>query len=321
MKTLHLLSLAAALATWPCAAQAQEGGLVPTQCDVGMERPVYHSTEEITLSFDQAIGVRETEELKAFIYQDGKTVDMADIRAQNYSGNGWEEGLAVMRFANEFLPKGHTYTLKVNPGVIHSLADPDVRNGEISVSFTVPGHLGRHSVGHEVNTEGRQGRATFYFETETEAVGSPVAVLLRDEVEIGSFPVSVTYDWGLGQAMVGFSSDYSFDDGARYTLVLPEGSVSSRYRSDITNEEERVCFGITPTSIGTAASGGVAVRCDEGTIWISGAKAGERITLYGVDGTALGSRTADGQPTGIAAPGAGVFIVSVGGRAYKVAAR
>lgn len=153
MKTLHLLSLAAALATWPCAAQAQEGGLVPTQCDVGMERPVYHSTEEITLSFDQAIGVRETEELKAFIYQDGKTVDMADIRAQNYSGNGWEEGLAVMRFANEFLPKGHTYTLKVNPGVIHSLADPDVWNGEISVSFTVPGHLGRHSVGHEVSTE------------------------------------------------------------------------------------------------------------------------------------------------------------------------
>lgn len=148
-----------------------------------------------------------------------------------------------------------------------------------------------------------------------------MAVLLRDDVEIGSFPVSVTYDWGLGQAMVGFSSDYSFDDGARYTLVLPEGSVSSRYRSDITNEEERVCFGITPTGIGTAASGGVAVRCDEGTIWISGAKAGERITLYGVDGTALGSRTADGQPTGIAAPGAGVFIVNVGGRAYKVAAR
>lgn len=82
----------------------------------------------------------------------------------------------------------------------------------------------------------------FYFKTETAATDGSEAILLREGVPVRTYPLTVSWDWNLGNAGVDFGKDISFEDGVGYTLRLPQGAVCALRRPDITNNEEEVSF-------------------------------------------------------------------------------
>ena len=66
--------------------------------------------------------------------------------------------------------------------------------------------------------------------------------LYREGVPVRTFDAHVGWDWNLGQAYADFGMKMNFEKGVNYSLVMPEGSLSPRFRTDITNEETRVDF-------------------------------------------------------------------------------
>ena len=57
-----------------------------------------------------------------------------------------------------------------------------------------------------------------------------------------SVAVDITWDWNLGQMHAHFGEYVDFEEGVHYTFTLPEGSMTPRFRTDITNAESSVNF-------------------------------------------------------------------------------
>ena len=111
------------------------------------------------------------------------------------------------------------------------------------VDFVVPAYISAAtpSVSQDavVSEESRIG---FYFDTEIAAVDGAALTLLREGIPVGTYPCKASWDWDLGYAGVDFGERMKFEDGVRYSLMLPEGSVSSLHRPDILNREETLSF-------------------------------------------------------------------------------
>jgi len=65
-------------------------------------------------------------------------------------------------------------------------------------------------------------------------------------VEVRTFPLSVAWDWNLGQARVQFVEEYGdelhFEKDIHYKVTIPAGMVGVAYRTDIVNEETSFSF-------------------------------------------------------------------------------
>ena len=82
----------------------------------------------------------------------------------------------------------------------------------------------------------------FKYRYEIAPVGSPEFLFYKNGELVGKIPADVSYDWNLGQVRPKFTEKTNFDFGARYSLVLPAGSVSALHRGDIVNEEFSLNF-------------------------------------------------------------------------------
>lgn len=141
------------------------------------------------------------------------------------------------------LPKGETYKLVVPGNAIYKENEPGVSNDEISVEFSVPATLGEADPSIEDGSMVEDARNIgFYFRTETAPVENSKVILLREGIPVREYDCQVSWDWDLGYAGVDFGELINFESGVRYSIKLPQGSVSALYRSDIVNEEAEVSF-------------------------------------------------------------------------------
>lgn len=216
-------------------------GLVPEHCTIG-DRPVYYPVVDIGFIFDGAISVVENS--IATVYSDGQPLETGVLSCSNYDGEKRTQGTAVITFESPLLlPKGKTYRLVVPEGVITRKGNSDVSNEELSVEFSVPATLGPATPSiKDGSVVEKANRIGFYFGFETAPVENAKAILLREDVPVREYDCDVSWDWNLGYAGIDFGEKINFENGVRYSIQLPEGSISAMHRPDIVNEKAEVCF-------------------------------------------------------------------------------
>lgn len=213
---------------------------MPRECSIG-DMPVYTPIDEVSFSFNGMIDIKEN--ATASILRGDEVMATGTITALNSSGNGWEEGVAVIAFDGELLPLGETYRLQVPAGAIYLQADPGTSTDELVQEFTVPENIGKANISiADGETVVSTAEVTFYYGTEIQAIDEPQMVLYREGMPVRSIPTYVSWDWNLGSVSVNCNPEIHFEQGVNYSLVLPAESVSALYRSDIVNEEARVDF-------------------------------------------------------------------------------
>lgn len=231
-----MCSLIAFIASVNCFAAS----LVPWQNTIS-GRPVYYPIADVGFYFDCLVGVHDGS--VAMVVSDGQTIAVGSLSVSNYSSNK-EHGIVVVTFPDPLvLPKGKSYKIVVPKGTVFKEGEPSLTNDEISVDFEVPATVG--SVRPDIE-EGavvkERSRMSFDFPTETEGVEGAQIKLLREGVTIREYACEAGWDFNLGRAAVDFGKEIRFEDGVKYTIVLPEGSVYARLRRDIMNDEAAVNF-------------------------------------------------------------------------------
>ena len=200
-------------------------------------RLVYEPIEVVYLDFSVAIAISDG--AKATITCDGErmaegVITMGDARGQRQ---------AAILFDKTILPKGKSYKLEVPAGAIYTRDQPTIVMDNYVTPFTVPEYITtRWCSIQEGDTVGYTKSISFHYDTETEPLGTPMATLYREGVPIQSVAVYITWDWDLGQMNATFEKYVDFEEGVHYTFTLPEGSMTPRFRTDITNAESSVSF-------------------------------------------------------------------------------
>lgn len=200
-------------------------------------RLVYEPIEVVYLDFSVAIAISDG--AKATITCDGErmaegVITMGDARGQRQ---------AAILFDKTILPKGKSYKLEVPAGAIYTRYQPNIVMDNYVTPFTVPEYITTRECSiQEGDTVGYTNSISFYYDTETEPLGTPMATLYREGVPIKSVAVNITWDWELGQMHAHFEKYVDFEEGVHYTFTLPEGSMTPRFRTDITNAESSVSF-------------------------------------------------------------------------------
>lgn len=210
--------------------------LSPKEC--GIENAlVYEPINEIEITFEGIIGIAA--DVKALITFEGNTMATGTITSRNYK----TQGIATITFENLILPKGKSYKLEIPSGAIYLKDDPTVKTKNIKIDFEVPASIPLYYCSVENGSTIISARSIwFYYKTETEPIGNPTMTLYREGVPMNTFNAHVGWDWNLGQAYADFGMTINFEKGVHYSLVFPEGSLTPRFRTDITNEESRVDF-------------------------------------------------------------------------------
>lgn len=221
--------------------------LEPEGCSLDLYYAVYFPIDALTIYFDGAIGA--VEHPIAAIYEGDKPVAIGKISIENYVGKKRTQGYANVVFETPlYLPKGKEYVLVVPKDEIFSETDPSVTNDELRYEFIVPEAVFFSGASIDDGaTVMQEEYICFHFCTETEPIEGKTATLYREGVPVRSYTPDVGWDWNLGQAWVYLSGEFlgdeiKFEAGINYHLVLPEGSVSARLRTDIVNEEASVSF-------------------------------------------------------------------------------
>lgn len=200
-------------------------------------RLVYEPIEVVYLEFSVAIAISDG--AKATITCDGErmaegVITMGDARGQSQ---------AAILFDKTILPKGKSYKLEVPAGAIYTRDQPTIVMDRYVTPFTVPEYITTRGCSiQEGEIVGYTKSISFDYDTETEPLGTPMAILYREGVPIQSVAVYITWDWDLGQMHAHFDKYVDFEEGVHYTFTLPEGSMTPRFRTDITNAESSVHF-------------------------------------------------------------------------------
>ncbi|WP_297113566.1 hypothetical protein [uncultured Porphyromonas sp.] len=200
-------------------------------------RLVYEPIEVIYLDFSVAIAISDG--AKATITCDGERMAEGVITMSDDRGHSQ----AAILFDKTILPKGKTYKLEVPSGAIYTQGQPAIAMDRYVTPFTVPEYITTRECSiQEGDTVGYTNLISFYYDTETEPLGTPMGTLYREGVPIKSVAVNITWDWELGQMHAHFGEYVDFEEGVHYTFTLPKGSMTPRFRTDITNAESSVNF-------------------------------------------------------------------------------
>lgn len=210
--------------------------LTPQECSID-NKLVYEPINVINIKFAGHIDIAE--DARAIITCGEKTIATGVFTSEAYR----KEGYAVIAFDNLILPKGCSYKLEISEGAIYLQNNPTIKTENLKFGFEVPEKI----TGAECSVKNGSvvmSEKLIYFEykTETEPIGNPIMTLYREGVPVRTLEAHVGWDWNLGQAYVDFGNGMNFEDGVNFSLVLPEGSLTPRFRTDITNEEARVDF-------------------------------------------------------------------------------
>lgn len=246
MKHIALIALALASATLPALPASKP---YPESCSIG-DRPFVHPLEFVSFNFDGAVELGTDPVAYVTGADDTMTVLCTATRFEvsNYTGKKRTQGTLNVYFDRQLLPLGKDYRLFIGEGTVVSGCDPSLTGFPVEIPFSVPSDLGdicstypNIPFAPDIRI-GWLSSLCVFWAYETEPVGNPEWTLYRNGEPEGTWPVEVGWDWDLGQARIDFGGEKHFERDARYTLVLPAGSVSSLYRDDLVNREVRLDF-------------------------------------------------------------------------------
>ncbi len=237
----------------------------------------------------------------------------------------WDLGQAWVDFGGTMhFEKGGEYKLVMKAGTISALYRDDIVNEEASITFT-GGYTEPLPTINYIKTNittykdfDRIYELKFYYDVPVKLTPGMMIKLLRieDEGMITGAEPTLEQDDGLWVVTADFGGfDMTPYDG--FIVSMPEGLVVSAEGDVVANGQSSTQIGGT-TGIGNTADKAAAVSCDGRRVTITGAAAGERITLLTADGRAVCGKTAGGADVSIELPGRGLFIVRVGTTAYKI---
>jgi len=249
IKNLKNFALAALMA-FPAGAWAA-AGLTLMHCSLD-SRPAYRPLWSIDFAYRELLSLNDS---TANVYNEGgEMVAEGRLVVDNYHGDDspnastTQQGTVKVAFDEALvLPKGETFTVVIPQGSFAKEGDPDVKNEQISYSFTIPTDLGDAwaELGERLEdgtTLANADHITFFWETETESDGEQRAILYREGVQVRQFPFQATWDWDLGQAHIDFGGDMKFEKGVGFAIEIPEGTVHAMQRSDIKNKKAALRF-------------------------------------------------------------------------------
>lgn len=98
-------------------------------------------------------------------------------------------------------------------------------------------------------------------------------------------------------------------------LGMDSGAVTYLY--EVSYNGETVYYDGT-VSVDDNVRSGVSVNRDGNVLTVNGARAGSRVAVYSAAGVLLGKTTADGAAVSVKLPAAGLLIVKVGDKVFKV---
>lgn len=225
-------------------ATGQAGSLVATKSNFGpmesTDNPYVTPLDQLYVGFDEQVEILPGATASVLCGEDVVVTSSRCGDPVNYSDS---EGYVAFYFDGRLLPKGKEYTFSVAPGSIASRADADVVNAEINVRFYVPSDLGEASwdieqYGHIAGSS----HLTACWPFQTVEAARSEAILYRDNIEVGIYPVEVTWNQDQGQARVGFGRTVRFEKGVEFKVELPEGAACARFRGDIVNKASTLTF-------------------------------------------------------------------------------
>lgn len=130
---------------------------------------------------------------------------------------------------------------------------------------------------------------------------------------INNFSGTSVLCWDFGKVV-------TLDKGVRYRFVLPAGSVSSAYRSDIQNRE--ISYDVLANSSTSVADlhcdVTATVSCRNGVLSVSGAGHDALVEVFNTNGTMVQRCVAEDGSVRTTLPGKGCYVVNVGGKKSKI---
>ena len=235
--------------------------------------------------------------------------------------NKYEKGYVLVKYdlySSAILPKGD-YQLHLIKGVISAKKEEYVSNDDFFLNFTVPEDLGygKTTFSGDTISEAIYDKFKFNFPTDIKATGDDNYLILNQEWEE---PVKIPFKVYKHYLYADLDEKMYFDDGVKYTLTLPAGSVSAKYRDDIVNLETSVEFiGGNKSGVENMEADKVSVACVNGRLTVSGISAGTEIAVFSTDGKAVANVISGSTTVEIDLPAKAVYLVTVNGKTYKVA--
>lgn len=157
--------------------------------------------------------------------------------------NKYEKGYVLVKYdlySSAILPKGD-YRLHLIKGVINAKKEEYVLNDDFYMNFTIPEDLGcgKATFSGDTISEAIYDKLRINFPTDIKVTGSDNYLILNQEWKE---PIKIPFGVYKHCLYADLNEKMYFDDGVKYTLTLPAGSVSAKYRDDIVNLETCIDF-------------------------------------------------------------------------------
>ncbi len=320
----NILFLLITLGSICASAQEFKNTLNPAFCSLGdtiyapLDTVLFAFDEEVFDALDPNIAMPCVYIKTSSITKDGVETNAGD--AIKY-WNKYEKGYVFVKYdlySSAILPKGD-YQLHLIKGVISAKKEEYVLNDDFYLNFTIPDNLGygRTTFSGDTISAAIYDKFKFKFPTDIKATGIDNYLILSQK---GKEPVKIPFKVYKHYLYANLDEKMYFDDGVRYTLTLPAGSVSAKYRDDIVNLETSVNFvGGHKSGVENAKAENVSVACVNGLLTVTGISAGTEIAVFSVDGKSVANKIAGNTTTEIALPAKGIYLVTVNDKSYKVA--
>ena len=186
----------------------------------------------VGLYFKEDVAFRDN--FKGCITKDGKVLAETVLRNEKGTTNR-----LFMIFNESFkFPIGKNYKAIFPASSIYSLSDSSKTFDETIVEFDVEKYF--YYTRFEGGFHGDYKRLQFYFGLNVNSFDDSKMLVCREGIPILEYPIDgkdCFSDFDIGRATSRLNHDLNFEDGVRYTVILPEGSVHSIERDDIVNAE------------------------------------------------------------------------------------
>ena len=304
--------------------EENKSAIVPEYCSLSSYSfPVCDDIDEPYFYFDCHVDVKE--EAKAYIVSGDDVLAVSSKIVPNTYKEKTE--VVVVFDAPVRLPKGFSYKLVIPAGTIRLHDNPDVLAGKIVGDFFVPGDFEGVLTAPSGIYDGCVVNSIFsgtidFGLIETVSVDGAKLCLYKGDEEIASCDADAQYDDALGYMYFNFGKTIELEEDAQYQLVLPAGSVRTRWREDIVNKEMRInIYGPKfNTAVSDVVSDKVSLSCRDGVLHLNGVPHGAQVEVLTVGGNMVYSGKSYSESMQIPLPLNGCYLVRVGGKAYKVVA-
>ncbi len=322
MKRVILYSVIA-LSSMCASAQEYKNTLNPVFCSLG--DTIYTPLDTVLFAFDHEVfDDLDPNIAKPCVYIKTSSITKDGVEANAGDAikywNKYEKGYVLVKYdfySSAILPKGD-YQLHLIKGVISAKKEKYVSNDDFYLNFTIPEDLGRGKTTFSGDTISKAiyDKFKFKFPTDIKATGIDNYLILNQE---GKEPAKIAFKVYEHYLYADLDEAMYFDDGVKYTLTLPAGSVSAKYRDDIVNLETSIDFvGGDKSGIENVEAEKVSVICTNGRLTVSGISAGTNVAVFSVDGKAVANMITGSTAVEIPLSAKGIYIVTVDGKSYKV---